>query len=506
MNRLKAFVAVILLSLMGSAALFFPLRAQDDYQKWQEQESRKFQNYQDEQDRNFSEFLNKEWIQLPAMSGTPLTSEPKPVAPIAAPEMPPRPTDSLIQQLPVVAPLQEFQPPIPPAPIPKEKQSMVPSRSGLSIAFYGEDLSLSCDPALNANLESPLSNRAISAYFNSLSRADWPSLIKQIQAERRRLSLNDWGYCLLLDAIARRLCPDSPSRASLLVWFLLLKSGFDARIGYAGETIFILLPFDHQIYETSYVTQGNRKYFAVSFAAKAPAMREVYTYDGSYPEADRVLKLTVNPPPAIGNETPEKIYRFNYNNREYRVSVRINSGLMDFYRYYPATDLEVYFDSQISPQAGYSLLSALRSVITGKSEVEAVDILLRFVQTAFPYRTDQDQFGREKYLFPDETLGYGASDCDDRAVLFAYLVWNLTGLEVVGLDWPGHVATGVRFSRDFPGEAVVYQGKQYLICDPTYVNARAGMCMPSVRDVAPKIIPVEIPNYAQVNFKPSLNK
>ena len=71
---------------------------------------------------------------------------------------------------------------------------------------------------------------------------------------------------------------------------------------------------------------------------------------------------------------------------------------------------------------------------------EFVGILLNFVQTSFDYQTDEEQFGREKYFYPEEILAYPFCDCEDRAAFFARLVRNLTGLEVVGLDYPGPVS------------------------------------------------------------------
>ena len=47
----------------------------------------------------------------------------------------------------------------------------------------------------------------------------------------------------------------------------------------------------------------------------------------------------------------------------------------------------------------------------------SVNRLLRFVQTAFEYKTDEDQFNTENYLFPLETLHYPYSDCEDRSAL-----------------------------------------------------------------------------------------
>ena len=115
-------------------------------------------------------------------------------------------------------------------------------------------------------------------------------------------------------------------------------------------------------------------------------------------------------------------------------------------------------------------------------------MLLRFVQTAFEYQTDDEQFGREKYLIPDETLYYGICDCEDRSILFAHLVRKLVGLPVVGLDYPGHIATAVQFSQRLPGAYVNYEGEDYLICDPTYINADIGMVMPQFKDTPPVLI------------------
>ena len=117
-------------------------------------------------------------------------------------------------------------------------------------------------------------------------------------------------------------------------------------------------------------------------------------------------------------------------------------------------------------------------------------MLLRFVQTAFVYRKDETQFGREKPFFAEETLFYPYSDCEDRSVLFAYLVRDLIGLEVIGLDYPGHISTAVKFSTEIKGDYIESKGKKYIICDPTYINASMGQCIPKYKNVRPDIISV----------------
>ena len=110
------------------------------------------------------------------------------------------------------------------------------------------------------------------------------------------------------------------------------------------------------------------------------------------------------------------------------------------------------------------------------------------MQTAFKYKTDEGQFGIENYLFPEETLYYPYSDCEDRSVFFAWLVHSLLGLEVVGLDFPGHIAAAVNFNEKFRGDAVLHKGKRYVVTDPTYINASAGMTMPDFKNKKPKVI------------------
>ena len=129
-------------------------------------------------------------------------------------------------------------------------------------------------------------------------------------------------------------------------------------------------------------------------------------------------------------------------------------------------------------------------MLQGHSEEVAVNRLLNFVQNAFEYQTDEQQFNTENYLFPLETLHYAASDCEDRAALFSLLVHDLLGLPVVLLDYPGHVAAAVEFTGQVKGDAVVYNGRQYTVTDPTYINARAGMTMPQFAGQSPDVVEV----------------
>ena len=128
------------------------------------------------------------------------------------------------------------------------------------------------------------------------------------------------------------------------------------------------------------------------------------------------------------------------------------------------------------------LYPALKKEFSGRSESEIANRILNLVQTAFKYATDEEQFGYERPLFGDETIFYPSSDCEDRAILFSVLVHELMGLDVVLLHYPGHLATAVRFKSDVKGDYLTVDGTKYVVCDPTYINARVGEAMPQFKE------------------------
>ena len=104
-------------------------------------------------------------------------------------------------------------------------------------------------------------------------------------------------------------------------------------------------------------------------------------------------------------------------------------------------------------------------------------MLLNFVQTAFEYMTDQEQFGYERPLFADEMLYYPYADCEDRAILLSVLIRDLLDLDVILLNYPAHIATAVKFDAPVAGNYFTVDGDNYVVCDPTYIGASVGDCM-----------------------------
>jgi hypothetical protein len=61
---------------------------------------------------------------------------------------------------------------------------------------------------------------------------------------------------------------------------------------------------------------------------------------------------------------------------------------------------------------------------------------------------------------------------------------------VIGIDYPGHIATAVHFPNQVKGHHLTWQDKDYTICDPTYIGAPVGLSMPQFSKQKAAVIPI----------------
>ena len=329
--------------------------------------------------------------------------------------------------------------------------------------------------------------QALSEAWVSLSKAYTKELIHSLYSYKNQFNLNDWGYYRLVQQFTQQLYPSDDSRATLTAWFLLNKSRYRAKIGYTNNQLYLLIPTNCTVYSATYYQFGNQTYYAIG---EAPS--SLYTYDQDYAGADLILNLDVQNPLSLGGNPQEKTFSFRYGGEAYQVQLSYNLRAIEFYQDYPEVDLRVKLESTLSREAKESLIVQFQPLLQDRTSEDAVGLLLRFVQTAFDYQLDQTQFGREKYFFPEEVLHFAYSDCEDRSALFTYLIRQLLGLKVVGLQYPGHVATAVGL-EGVEGEYVERENEQFVVCDPTYVNAPIGRVMPRYAQKQVALVPLRNP-------------
>ena len=484
----KNFVEICLSVSILSYGVF--ANANNEFQQWMQQQSqgvaaqkKEFQEYKDKRDKEFTSFLKSQWKSVDLVKGDVRDEKPKPnvmpvakLEPVLKPAIVPEPVvvavpKPVIVKTPVMAPV-----------------IAVPEGKPLTVNFYGKSLRFYYDANMRKRLSSTINKEAVSDYWSVLSKTEYDGLLQQIKVQKEALQLNDWAYASLVNKIAIKINNNRKNESALLSWFMLAKTGFKARVAYSKSTVYLLVPSEQELFEVSYFTFSGKRYYAVDFDGNKQKVGQVFTYDGEYPNTTKEFDMRVTSVVASNDQSERRHLSFKFEGKQYNIEVVYDRGRVKFFRTYPQLSLNLYFSSGVYKETAAPLQKQLASHMQGMSEQQAVNFLLRFVQTSLKYETDEQQFGEENYLFPEETLFYPYSDCEDRAVLFAWLVRSLLNLDVVGIDYPGHVATAIAFNTEVAGDSVMYKGKRYVISDPTYINANSGMTMPDFKQFKPKVI------------------
>jgi hypothetical protein len=463
---------------------------QQEFDAFAQENQQEFDQYVEEIDKEFSDYLRKSWEEFHIYSGIKPDTTPKPKAlpkyNPAIPKIKPGgvPTEIILLQKPGGMPSPVILPvPNLPVVIKSEPAEPVAEPEGKALNFYGTELSVTYDPGLEGTLPAEIHNTTIADFWDRINKTNYAGLIKFFNDTRTKMNLNDWGYYMLVNK-STGLISSSKNYSRLLCWFLLTKSGYRVRVAYAENQIALMFPSSNTIYGLRYFNIDQVKFYAPDFAPN-----QIYTYEKDFPGASKVFDLNLYNALNIGDDFAERTFNLSFKNRECSFSMKYNMNSIAFFKDFPLCELNVYFDAVLSPQAKESILDALKPQLNGLTAADAVDFLLNFVQNGFPYKTDQDQFnGAEKFFFPEEDFYYPYSDCDDRAVFFAYLVRELLGFKVVGVVYPGHIATAVRFPSDEAGDFIIYKNEKYLIADPTYINAPFGLTMPGMVNAKAEII------------------
>ena len=329
-----------------------------------------------------------------------------------------------------------------------------------------------------------LNENAIADAYEALCNSDYKPLLADCAQIRKDLRLNDWGVFTLVRQVADTYC-GTANESIVMQQFLLNEMGYKARMARKAteDKMMLFVATDCSIYAHPYITLNGQNYYNLSGNNE---QCQFYMCQKDSPKAKNSVGMQLKEAPLFPGTVVSSTHQAK--GSAARVTVDVPKALMDFYKDYPQCDYSVYFNAPVNAAMENRILSSLAPLVQGRNEADAANILINFVQTAFQYQTDGQQFGYEKPFFVEELFYYPYSDCEDRAMLFSYLVRKLLGLDVVLLDYPEHIATAVRFNGNVSGDYLMVNGRKYIVCDPTYIGASIGMTMPRYKTVSAKVL------------------
>ena len=395
----------------------------------------------------------------------------KPTTPAAKPATPTTPTTP-----PAVVPVPTAKPSAPMSALYKE------SSEKQMINYCGQRIYV--DKSLKGVCSiGNMREKAVADAYEAMCKADYKPLLADCRQLKKDLKLNDWGVFLFVRDVSNALCADA-NASVVMQQFLLNELGYKSKMARRADRdqMLLFVATDCKMYGRPYFTKDGLNYYNLT----SDETCQFYMCQEDSPKAKSSIDMQITNAPLLNSGMVNSVHKNGAGT--VAVSVDVPKSLMLFYKSMPQCDYSVYVNAKVNPSVADRLLSSLAPIVEGKSETEAANLLINFVQTGFKYATDQEQFGYEKPFFVEELFYYPYCDCEDRAVLYSYLVRNLLKLDVVLLDYPNHIATAVCFNENVSGDFVTVEGKKYIVCDPTYIGASIGKAMPQFKRVAAKVL------------------
>ena len=462
----------------------------DDFNQSMQQD---FENFRNQINEAYANFLREAWKQFDADAPIPQPKE-KDVPPVIKPQEDkpqPRPREDRVLPIkPVVVTIPKAEPQ--PEPIePIEEQPKGDATQYVDFTVFGTQCRIRFGDEERFRL--PAVNKdAIADLWVRLATPAYNNTLHDCLQLRRDHQFSDWAYLHLLDS-ASQACLGKSNEATLLMAYLYCQSGYKMRMGIADNRLFMLFGSKHVLFNRSYYTIGDCYYYPYGGNAE-----KLYICEVPFPQEQPLSMLL-----------PQE-QRFDYEASAPRslksaafpkvlVEATVNKKALSFYASYPPSMINenqqtlwaMYANMPMPKAISQTFMAAMKEKIAGLSQLEAMERLLNFVQTAFVYEYDDKVWGYDRAFFPEETLYYPYCDCEDRSILLSRMVRDLLGLRCVLIHYPGHLAMAVQFTDDVNGDCIMLQGEKFTVCDPTYIGAHVGETMPGMNNAEAKAILLE---------------
>ena len=269
-----------------------------------------------------------------------------------------------------------------------------------TINFYGKKLDFNVDNKLRLKNKGT-KETDVAEYFKEISTMskETSALWKQIDDYVKIMGLNDWGYFCILRSLSEVMFSDINNSVLFNFYMLRNEGGFKVKVARGKEsnklTLLAVIDNSKEVYSYSFfrfkeADNTNLKYYSIY--GGGGSKESIYTYDND--EQNQELKQigldfysTLN----MGQCDVKRELAIEKIND--KVEMPYNSAHIAYLNDVPMTVFPIYFASPISIEAQKAFNEKFNEIRQQYSTVQFIDIILNFVQTAFDYKTDDQQFG-----------------------------------------------------------------------------------------------------------------
>lgn len=354
--------------------------------------------------------------------------------------------------------------------------------------FFGTKLAVRVDGQQKYHVDD-ISGKSLDSLLSKIRLASSQTLLDCLQIKDNR-KFNDWAYLLMLKSMSDSVFGENTDESTLFMACLWNMSGYKCKLASASGKLYMLYATEATVYHSfPWIIEGIPYY---PLNDNCPSLLSIYD---DLLQSGKLLSLRIKEVPILDYHPSAKREIASRRYPDWKFVVNVNKNLVDFYNCYPDCSFGKDFKSRWASKANVKLdehvqkilYPEIRKRIIGMSNLEALEHLLNLVQTGFEYGYDEEIWGGDRAFFAEETLYYPFSDAEDRVILLSRLVRDILELQVVIIyHAEGHMSMAVCLEENVPAEIIdscfLYNNEEFIMCDPTYINAHVGMVMPDMNE------------------------
>lgn len=475
-------------------------KAQASYDDFVRKATERYENFRDKANKKYADAMSRAWKLYSGEPPVPIPVEtvpPRPIEDYYKTAAPPVADNEIVladtvESAPVVV---QPKPVEPIEEIPQKEINRLIRFSGHGNPFetkyfrfsvYGSGMKVREFPDFE------LKSTAYKDYSKSweqLSGKEYNNVVVDCLKLRDERNLCDWAFFRTVEALARKKFEDK-NKAVLFMAYVLTQCGYNLRLCRKQSDLDFVFNFNNIIYNRSCYIIDNVRYYPY-LASSVDSLRICPAFF----EGEQQMSMNAKVPDLI-TKSSEPRHMASGKFPEANANVKVNAALMNFYSDYPVSTTSnfmarwaYYANTPLCKEAQDALYPMLREITAGRDKLESLNLILDFCQKSLPYGYDDQIWGYDRAFFPDESIFYPLSDCEDHAIFFSRLVRDILDLPVLLIYYPGHLATAVAIDGAV-GDYVNFKDSRYYICDPTYWGC-VGQSMPGMRTTDAKAIAVD---------------
>jgi hypothetical protein len=353
----------------------------------------------------------------------------------------------------------------------------------VKVVFYNKELTVTYSSDLFSKIKELPNAPFPENYYKYMDNTDYLPYFNSLQSHKSSLKLNDYLYYRLLQATTDAIpFKQKENDKTILNWFILLKSGYNAKLESTGKNLTI------SVYTRDLVFDCPQSKFGDGFWVDITSFHNSIDYEKGETE---VFKFTPNKsaspfsfsfnsiPEIFEHKTEYRVLDYLYNNQQHTLTVPYNKGYADFLNNYLEMGMTVNASYTLGEETYNALIPHLKEqTLLYPDSVDKVNFILSFVKQAFQFKKDEEAYNGNRMIFsPVETLNGQYADSEDYAVFLYFLISEILGYETIFINFSSLKHTALAINLPTPiGKPVIYSSKKFTFCitSAEYPDIKAG--------------------------------